>query len=285
MKLSTEFAYATQLFGTEAAIPMLAEAGYDALDFSMYDARREDNPVSHDDYKERMASFKKIAEDSGICFNQTHAPFPNWKNGDEAYNLLTYPRLIRAIEATALLGAPVVVMHPGSMPDHEAAMEANIKHFKTLQPYCEEFGVKIAIENVIVPEFNATAQQHITLMDSLDSRYFTALIDVGHAEINNVGAAEFIRAMGGERLGALHIHDNDKVHDLHNLPFTRSIDFKEITRALAEIDYKGDFTLESGFFIRYFDGHLAKDAYRMMAQVGHRLIQMIEDAKKEIKNG
>lgn len=284
MKLSTEFAYASQLFGTEAAIPMLAGAGYEALDFSMYDARREDNPVSHDDYKERMSSFRKIAENSGICFNQTHAPFPNWKNGDEAYNELTYPRLVRAIEATALLGAPIVVMHPGSMPDHEEAMEKNIKHFETLVPYCEEFGVKIAIENVIVPEFNATTEQHIRLLDSLDRRYFTALIDVGHAEIKNVGGADFIRALGS-RLGALHIHDNDKVHDLHNLPFTRSIDFKAITKALAEIDYKGDFTLESGFFIRYFDEKLAKEAYRMMAQVGHRLIQMIKEAKEELSNG
>lgn len=278
MKLSTEFAYGSQLFGSEAAIEMLAEIGFDALDFSMYDPNRADNPVNHDDYKERMTSYRNIAEKSGISFNQTHAPFPCFKGGDGEYNERVYPQLIRAIEATAILGAPHVVMHPGITGKGDE-LERNIELFNSLAPYCESFGVKIAIENLIGAEiFCGNPEDQVKLLDNLDRRYFTGLIDVGHAEISGGGAVKYIKALGAERLGGLHVHDNDRSRDLHNLPFTKSIDFGEVTAALAEVGYAGDFTFEAGFFIRQFPKEIAREAYIMMHAVGRRLISMIEEA-------
>lgn len=58
-----------------------------------------------------------------------------------------------------------------------------------------------------------------------------------------------IRALG-HRLQALHIHDNDRWHDSHQIPFSMSIDFAPIAAALKEIGYKGWFTLEADHYLK-----------------------------------
>lgn len=277
MRLSTEFNYGSILFGSENAIPMLAKIGFDALDYSMFDLNREDNPVNHDDYRERMASFRRIADENGIIFNQTHAPFPCFKPGDEEYNSTTYPQLIRALEATAILGAPFTVMHP--QPAGENSFEINRDFFMGLAPYCRQFGVKIAIENIIgTKNYCANAFELAALVDALPDDCFTCLVDIGHASIANIGAGAFMHEMGA-RVSGLHVHDNDTVHDFHNLPYTKSLDWEEICKALADTDYKGDLTFEAGFFIRQFPKELAVQAYEMMHAVGRQLISTVEKYK------
>lgn len=278
MKLSTEFNYGSILFGTEEAIRLMAECGFDAVDYSMFDLMREDNPVNHDGWRERMASFRRIAEENGIYFNQTHAPFPSFKKDDAAYNDATFPQLVRAIEATAILGAKHVVMHP--QPTGGNDLEENKAFFERLAPYCKQFGVKIAIENLIGEAFFAKPEQLSALIDSLDGSCFTGLLDIGHASINGVGAPEFIKAFG-KRLSALHVHDNDHVHDCHNLPYTKGLDWDAICTALAESGYEGDLTFEAGFFVRQFPKELARDAYHMMGAVGKYLVSAIEAKKKQ----
>ncbi len=271
MILSTEFNYASILYGTEKAIEVVAKAGFEGLDYSMFDLTREDNPVNHDDYKARMESFRRIAKDCGVCFNQTHAPFPSLKKDDGEYNAKTFPMLVRSIEATAILGVPHVVMHP--QPVGEDSLERNIEFFSGLAPYCKEYGVKIALENLIRPSYFGEADQLCALVDGLDSDCFTCLIDIGHASINGNGA-DHLRKMGS-RVTALHVHDNDGVHDNHNMPFNRGINWDEICAALKDIDYKGDLTYEAGFYVRQFPTELVPAAYKMMAETGKYLISKI----------
>lgn len=57
-------------------------------------------------------------------------------------------------------------------------------------------------------------------------------------------AVEMIEALD-YRLQALHIHDNDRWHDSHQIPFSMVIDFEPIVKALKRINYKGYFTLEA----------------------------------------
>ena len=40
------------------------------------------------------------------------------------------------------------------------------------------------------------------------------------------------------------IHDNDRWHDSHAMPYTMDIEFSSIIKALHDVEYKGYFTLE-----------------------------------------
>lgn len=49
----------------------------------------------------------------------------------------------------------------------------------------------------------------------------------------------------GNRLAALHLHDNDGENDAHMLPFTGKVDWVWVKRRLTECDYRGAVALET----------------------------------------
>lgn len=49
----------------------------------------------------------------------------------------------------------------------------------------------------------------------------------------------------GDRLSALHLHDNDGAHDTHALPFSGAVDFGRIAAHLSRLDYPGAIALEA----------------------------------------
>ena len=57
----------------------------------------------------------------------------------------------------------------------------------------------------------------------------------------------------GSHLQALHIHDNDKLHDSHQIPFSMDIDFYAVVKALKEIGYSGWLTLEADRYLQIYD--------------------------------
>ena len=90
-----------------------------------------------------------------------------------------------------------------------------------------------------------------------------------------------IRILGYDRLGALHVHDNDYTRDQHMLPYMGKLNWAEITKALGEIDYKGDFTYEvNGQFIFDVDEGFIPVGAKIMADVGKYLVSMVEKNRK-----
>ena len=71
----------------------------------------------------------------------------------------------------------------------------------------------------------------------------------------------------GSHVQALHIHDNDRVHDNHALPYTMKIEFGPILEALKKIGYSGDVTMEADL-VRRFPAVLYPQAAHLMAEVG-----------------
>lgn len=69
----------------------------------------------------------------------------------------------------------------------------------------------------------------------MNDDFLVACLDIGHAEMkgSGFGAVKMIRALG-THLAALHIHDNDRLHDSHQIPFSMGIDYEAVVRALKE---------------------------------------------------
>ncbi|HRT82767.1 MAG TPA: sugar phosphate isomerase/epimerase family protein [Oscillospiraceae bacterium] len=287
MKVSTQTLTMSRAFGDEEAIKILARVGFDALDYSMFDEDPDTSPFLSDSYESYALKLKKIAEDEEIRFNQAHAPFPSYRYGDDDYNKKILPRIIRTIAFAGILGADQIIVHPVAFKENKK--EKNIELYNFLLPAAKEFGIKIALENMfgsnphnghLISNVCSTGKEFAEYMDALDPEYFVACLDLGHAGLVGDSAQDMIRALGHDRLKSLHVHDNNYLSDLHTLPFTvsdsKSLDWSEITAALKEIEYSGDFTFEADGFYRHMPKELLIAASEFMLKTGRYLASLCQ---------
>ena len=294
MILSTQTSNVVGSFGVEDGIKLLKEAGYDALDLSLFPmSTTPQHPLYGDGWREYVEGMRKIADEVKIPFNQSHVPFVfNWKNPNE-FEERFMPLNIRGLEATAIAGAKIAIVHPWHysqfMGHEEEIFEKNMTFYKSLLPYAKEFGVKIALENMwqvepkrkyIYASACGTAAELARYIDTLDSEYFVACLDLGHCGLVGEEAQDAIRILGHDRLKALHVHDNNYKEDSHTLPGLMMMNWDEITKALADIDYDGEFTFEADAFLKNFDNAFKPEAVRFMVKRGRDLIAKIESHKQ-----
>ena len=286
MKISSEIASAAKIIGEEKTIEYMAKAGFDAWDFSLfrmcgYDWGnrkfiKSDHPLAGNDYLKFARKLKQIGLDNGMVCNQSHAPFPSYCNEIRSYYK-------RAIECTAEAGGEICVIHP----DNFKGPEENAELFLELLPFSKDCGVKIATENMwnwdnekdhSIFAACATPESFCAHLDVINDDRFVACLDIGHAEMkgSDTSAAEMICALGS-KLQALHIHDNDKWHDSHQIPFSMEIDFKEVVAALKDINYSGYFTLEADKFLKDYSKENIFDGIKKLADSAKKLAEMYEN--------
>jgi sugar phosphate isomerase/epimerase len=278
MLLSSNFMKFHNELGIRKTIDIFAEAGFRGIDFNA--DLEEYYTDAHDEafYKE----IRRYAEERGISFLQTHAPFPS-SYTDEAKTEQRFFDIVNSMRHSAWLGADMVVVHPcnhvkASEPDHHDRMLAyNLEFYRRLIPYAKELGVRIAIEN-IHGCITATPEGLLELLDLLESKVFTICFDVGHALIAKQNPADMIRALGA-RIGCTHIHDNDGVHDSHTLPYYGTIDWESVMQAFAESGYTGSLNYESGAFVKNAPIAKRAESARYMAQIGMYLIERFHHYK------
>ncbi len=287
MKISTEIASAARIVGIKKAVELCGKAGFDAWDFSLFDMCRIDwttrlplpnkNKLNGSEYLKFARELKKIGLDNGIVCNQSHAPFPVDVPAVRSF-------LKRAIECTAEAGGEICVIHP----DNNKTAEQNAEMYAELIPFAKECGVKIATENMwnwddIKNESSfaacATSDDFKKHIDIINDGFLVACLDLGHAEMRGSGdgAVNMIRALG-HRLEALHIHDNDRWHDNHQIPFSMGIDFIPIVKALKEIDYKGYFTLEADAFLNDYNNDNVFEGLVKLKESARKLADIFEQA-------
>lgn len=258
--ISTSIGYFRKIDDDKKIIKLLKDAGFTAYDFSMCSKAGLDM-VEADDYLDRARDLRAYADSIGIVCNQTHAPFASARKGDEAYNRAMMPKLLRAIEISGALGAKICVVHPCN--DYTAEENGELLYSK-LAETAKRANVKVACENMWNWEAGSPTAtpaacshhddflKHMQVLQAIDKDVFTACVDIGHAEMRGLdtSAAQMIETLG-DFVGCIHLHDNNCLHDNHNMPFAYAIDFDSMIAALRKIGYKGDITLEvDGFHDR-----------------------------------
>ena len=88
-------------------------------------------------------------------------------------------------------------------------------------------------------------------------------------------AVEMIEALG-DKLQCLHIHDVDKWHDSHQIPFSMNVDFDAVVKALKKSNYQGVFTLEADRYLNRYDAETAHIGVEELAQSARKLADMFE---------
>ncbi len=292
MRLVTQTDCLAKTFGDEESIRLLAKAGFDAVDLSFFEMLKDDCIWCGDGWMEHAKKLRSIGDECGIGFSQAHAPFPSSK-GEEPFDTVIRERIIRSMQAAAITGVKNIVVHPmqhlNYAKNRRELYEMNIKFYRSLIPYCEEFGIRVCLENMwqyddkrhyIVDSVCAQPEEFCAMLDELDSEWMVGCLDIGHSALSGIEPADFIRAMGKKRLQALHVHDVNYVSDCHTMPFMEKLDWESITDALADIDYEGDFTFEGDHFLYPLPHELRPEGSVLMAKVGRYLIRRIEEKRK-----
>lgn len=275
MYISTEIHSFRKLGSIEKILVALKESGFTAYDFSMFEGGLSDEIMLADDYLDRAKKLRAFADNLGLPCNQSHAPFATAKKGNDAYNKAMYPKIVRAIEVSGILGAKVCVVHPCN--DYTA--EENAVLYKSFEEVARKSGVKIGVENMWNWDekedhaSKASCSHHDdfkTHMELLPKDVFTACLDIGHAEMKGLDttAVQMIETLDGY-LTAMHLHDNNRWGDNHSIPFAYNIDFEPIIQALKKINYQGDITLEVDGFATNVPKELIPANMRYMASVAN----------------
>ena len=105
MRISTQTDIIFPAFGIDEGMKIFKEAGFDALDFSMFYMNSSRESVLGNMGEDELVN--KLLESSdkySLPFNQAHAPFPSYRFGDEEYNKFVYEKLKLSIRIAGKIG-------------------------------------------------------------------------------------------------------------------------------------------------------------------------------------
>ena len=234
----------------------IKEGGFKYFDLTLFWKGVSEHIGLGDDCFERAKELRKYADSIGLECEQSHAFFCSGRDEEIVQKRIEY--ISKEMRIASIVGAKSIVIHPVA----EFSFDENVKY----KPIC-----------------TSTASEFVRFLDTINDPFVKACLDLGHAEIGGdlVSAVEMIENLGS-RLFALHIHDNDKKNDLHQLPFTYQIDFVQILDALKRIDYQGNITFEvetcfnNGYQNIYLPFNLFIPFIRMENDIGQYFVKYLD---------
>ena len=187
------------------------------------------------DYNE----FPKYAEKEGLFVENTHAPYKYansiWEDSITGNEYTSH--IIRCIEDCSHYNIATLVVHPinGVTPLPQTTI--GLQRFERIVDYAEKLNINIAIENQGNPEYIDY------VFSNIKSDKLRFCFDSGHEKLYSPQLD--LLDLYGDRLIALHLHDNNGNNDAHALPFTGLVDWAKISQKLKTINYNGAIALET----------------------------------------
>ncbi len=271
--------------GDERGLELIRAAGFEGVDYSFYwlDA---DHPMRGDGYLSYAQDLRKKMDRLGLVCHQAHAPF-DMAFGDAFDESDHHFRgIVRSMEAASVLGAKRIVVHAVKIPEEHGGVnliDYNVEFYRGLAPYCQKFGIKVAVENLFTTDRRCqcyrgvvgTPEEQCMLIRKIGSPHFCACVDIGHAALTGTEPAIFLRRMDPTLLECLHIQDIDYMKDRHFLPFGGTLDWDGILSALRDARYTGDVSFEIYGFLEPVPAELLPAALSYAASVGEYLAKRL----------
>ncbi len=259
-------------YGLEKTLDIVKEIGVDGIDFDLnkYNLFENKDSIYLKSDEEITAHFENIrnqVEKRGLVVFQTHGTMRTFRENDEEYNTVTFPKNAEGdLKASRILGAKYCVFHPGSDLSNPNATPDEMRFrarraFKSILPYAKENGVKVALETVGSNwnlgnklDFFGSYNEYKALFDDVRAselgEWFVCCIDTGHinltAQHNEPSAAEFVRRLG-KNVACLHLHDNFGIVDHHRVIGAGTTNWADFFKALKEVGYEGVYNSETDF--------------------------------------
>lgn len=286
----------------EAGFRLLHQAGFSCADFSLngyllntdlYNANVNkffDRSVV--ELEQFFSPHKEGAKAAGITINQMHMPYPIYvPTGKKELNEYLWNQMApKSMAICSFLECPYIVIHGFKLARYLGSEEAEWKQTESfidsIAPLAKEMGITICIENLydsvgghLVEGPCCDVRKAVERIDRINDKYHAEVLgfcfDTGHANLVGIDFESFITALGC-RLKVFHIHDNDGVGDLHQIPFTfartrenkSSTDWDGFIRGLQNIRYDKVLSFETAPVLTAFPYELKEEALRMIAKIG-----------------
>ncbi|MBR5272437.1 MAG: sugar phosphate isomerase/epimerase [Clostridia bacterium] len=276
MKLALDIYTQRTTIGQEAAIRQAARVGFEYIHYDI--AGIEDELDFIKSPSEYGKNIRRIMDESGVKCSLAHAPYFLRYGQKFDTSEVQYLEIVRAFEMAAELGCGMMVVHSISVPQDVDFKEYNLAFYRSLIPYAEKYGVKVAVENLYIANDGkivggklANPDEMLDFMAELPSEHFTVCLDLGHAFLTGTDPAEFIRALG-DKIGTIHLHDNCGLLDDHTIPGLGKIDWVAVRGALREIGYKGVLNYELSTYFGNFNDDDYESAAKLAFVAGGLLL-------------
>lgn len=321
MRLSIQDYATLQRYDMDTAYRLIREAGFEAIDWNLnlqwIDGRvkscwnRESiqsgqsvkqNCIYDKDLDQIRAHYEPALNTMrkyGLSIAQAHAPYHTYSSKNlpfADYATQTYEKVIRLC---GYADCPQVVIHSFSRVADDYGIEpedvynANMKMYRALIPAALESGVTVLLENLFTNCNNRKfagacsdpfeAASYIdALNEEAGKEIFGLCFDVGHLNLVRSAIPEYVRILG-QRIKALHLHDNDGDRDLHLAPFTGTVRWNDLCSSLKEIGYRGDLNFETykQTSAKRCEEEMVRPSLAFIAAAGRHFRNVISGAKVE----
>ena len=296
----------------------LRRAGFDCADFSLhgYLANKEIYAqsinaffnASIDELEDFFAPHRDAAERAGVKIHQMHMPYPIYvpKGSRKLNEYLWHEVAPKSMELCAFFGCQYIVIHGFKLArflgSEDAEWEETERFIRSIAPMAKEHGITICIENLydgigghLIEGPCCNAKKSAERIDRINEEYGAEVLgfcfDTGHANVIGLDFETFLGTLG-HRLKVLHIHDNDGVRDLHQIPFTftrtrentSSTDWDGFIRGLRAIHFDGVLNFETGPTLNAFPSSLHEDVLGLIAKIGGHFARRIAEPDGEARS-
>ncbi len=243
-----------RIYGDRDGLERMKKHGYDCLDYSGFiDTDSTLFSVSEAAFEQRLLQMRQAALDCGIEISQAHGP---WRSPPHDYapeqRAERFEKMVKSIRGAAILGCPYLVIHPimpfgaAQDPEPQRTYEINYDFMQKLSEAGRDHNVVVCLENMPMTNLSLSRPAEIlSFVKEINTPWLRICLDTGHVSVFDESPADAVRLIGKEYLRVLHVHDNNGRSDLHWIPYTGVIDWKDFSRALQEIDFKGVLSLET----------------------------------------
>ena len=206
---------------------LIREAGFDSVMLLW-----SDRFGRGEGYREDAAS----ARAAGLLIENIHAPVHEQNSlfEDSADGESVFRDYLQCIDDCRSYDISTVVIH---LPDDAYPLnETGMYRLECLFERAEKYGTVIAFENL----------RNISNLSAVMERYQLPCVGFCYDSCHHANYAVDIPLLKeyGNRLRAIHLHDNGGVHDQHQLPFDGNVDWNSVTGGLRAVGCNGAITLE-----------------------------------------
>lgn len=293
----------------EEGFNMLKRAGFSNADFSLNGYLRNtalyqsqlntffDKSVK--ELEDFFAPHKNGAKAAGITINQMHMPYPVYvPKADKEINDYLWKNVApKSMSVCAFFECQYIVIHGFKLAyflgSEELEWQETEKFIDSIAPYAKEMGITICIENLyegigghMVEGPCCNAVKAVERIERINDKYNAEVLgfcfDTGHANLVGIDMEKFITTLGSH-LKVLHIHDNDGISDLHQIPFTftktrenlPSTDWEGFLNGLKKIGYDKVLSFETAPVLNAFPEGLKYEALEFIAKIGQYFVDSL----------